>query len=74
MKTPDYSQNAAHRMLAKLMKPVAALSGSMALFLPGTMLSATTTECLLIENEKTRPFAQNYLHPPGWRLRLDFSH
>jgi len=57
------------------MKPVAALSGSMALFLPGTMLSAATaTECLLIENEKTRPFTQNYLHPPGWRLRLDFSH
>jgi FtsP/CotA-like multicopper oxidase with cupredoxin domain len=44
MKSSDRSQNADRRILIKLMKPVAALFGCLALFVPVTMLSAATVE------------------------------
>ncbi|MFZ3207557.1 MAG: multicopper oxidase domain-containing protein [Geobacteraceae bacterium] len=44
MKTSDRSQNADRRILIKLMKPVAALLGWLALFVPVTMVSAATVE------------------------------
>ncbi len=44
MITPDRSQSAARRMLAKLMKPLVTLLGCLALFLPVPMLLAATVE------------------------------
>jgi len=44
MKTPDRSQNAVRRMMAKLMKPVVTVFGCLALFMPVTMVSAATVE------------------------------
>lgn len=44
METHDRSQNAHRRAHAKLLKPVAALLGSLALLVPGGILSAATVE------------------------------
>ena len=44
MKTHDCPQNAHRRALARLMKPVATLMGSLVLFVPGAGLSAATVE------------------------------
>ena len=44
MKISDRFQNADLRVLVKLMKPVAALLGCLALFVPGAVLSAATVE------------------------------
>ena len=44
METHDCSQNAHHRAHAKPMKPLAALLGSLTLFVPGAALWAATVE------------------------------
>jgi len=56
METPDRSHNFLRQTIAIRMKPVVALLGGLALFLPGAMLSAATVEYDLTITRRTMNF------------------